>query len=233
MTGDDSLQTDLANEIEAWRKADYLLAIQDEEKDFVIAKSEKNNVIVCGHARPIQPYVETAADNHLVVFIGNSYTPNTLGIKRFIEQNWPATRARVPDAVLKIVGNVGADLDAVPEGVEVAGVVPDLVAVYREAALIINPVEFGSGLSIKSIEALCFGKCMVTTEAGVRGIRLDDGTARLTSAATMHDDVVELLLDSGARHRYELAAMQYAERNLTADHVFRELFNTMELRLYS
>lgn len=233
ITGEDTMLTDLDNEVAAWRKADYVLAIQDEEKDFVIEHSGRNNVVVCTHASPPRTYRRSDDAARTVVFVGNRYTPNTLGIKAFMQRCWPAIRERVPDAVLRVVGNVGVDLDAVPEGVEVTGIVPDLGEVYETAAIVINPVEFGTGLSIKAVEALCYGRCLVTTASGMRGIRVGDATVRQTAAETMHEDVIELLLDPAARHDYEEEALRFAETELSAERVFRELFNTMELRLYS
>ena len=51
-----------------------------------------------------------------------------------------------------------------------AGAVEDMAPLYRDAALVINPVVAGTGAKIKTIEALCHLRPMVTWPAGVDGL---------------------------------------------------------------
>jgi glycosyltransferase involved in cell wall biosynthesis len=53
------------------------------------------------------------------------------------------------------------------------GFVADLGDVYRKATVVVNPQQFGTGLSIKCVEALAHGRPLVTTPCGARG--LDEG----------------------------------------------------------
>lgn len=233
VTGEDNYITSLATEMEAIRKADYVLAIQADDKDLVIKESGRNNVIFCGHAKKITEAASAHDANHCMLFVGNKYPPNTIGLMQFLEKSWPYIRSRVPDATLFVVGTVADDLSDAPEGVNILGKVPDIDPIYEDVALVINPVEFGSGLNIKSVEALCHGRCLVTTDFGLRGLDVQEGEARNTPAAEMHEHIVELLLAPEERRRLEAGALAFARRALTPDKVFRELFNTMELRLYS
>jgi hypothetical protein len=50
------------------------------------------------------------------------------------------------------------------------GPVDDLTAVYRDAALVINPVVAGTGAKIKTLEALSCLRRVVTWPAGVDGL---------------------------------------------------------------
>lgn len=233
ITGDESYMTSLEVELEAIRKADYVLAIQEEDKEFVITESGRNNVIFCSHAKAIVDTPSVSDETHRMLFIGNRYPPNTIGLRNFIERSWPLIREQVPDAVLLVVGSVVQDFAEAPAGVEMMGKVPDLDPVYGSVALVINPVEFGSGLNIKSVEALCHGRCLVTTEFGLRGLAATDEEVYRTPAAEMPQAIVDLLRHPEHRRKLEQGAVAFAQRALVADKVFRELFNTMELRLYS
>src|SRR3546814_18289808 len=66
------------------------------------------------------------------------------GLTDFVRLAWPRIRHSVPDAELVVVGGVAAAVAGrlVP-GLTVAGAVDDVAPLYREAALVINPVEIG------------------------------------------------------------------------------------------
>ncbi len=77
----------------------------------------------------------------------------------------------MPDAELVVVGGVAAALAGRPvPGLTVAGAVDDVAPFYREAALVINPVVAGTGVKVKTIEALCHLRPIVTWPAGVDGL---------------------------------------------------------------
>jgi hypothetical protein len=231
VTGEDHYITSLELEISVLRKADFVLAIQEEDKNFVIEQSGRNNVILCSHAKPLVHAASVADETRRILFIGNKYPPNTLGLNNFLRRNWPHIRAAVPDATLCVVGSVGEDLLDPPPGVQVLGRVPALAEIYAGTAIVVNPVEFGTGLNIKTVEAFCHGRCLVTTPFGMRGLRIEEAAVRCTAAETMHVDIIELLLNPERRRQLEAGAVDFAKRHVVPDAVFRELFNTMELTL--
>lgn len=114
-----------------------------------------------------------------------------------------------PEVGVTIAGGVCEKLTAVP-GIRLLGQVENLAPVYRSATVVVNPVLFGTGLKIKTIEALGFGKALVTTKAGAEGMDDLAGKAFLVagSDASFSDAVVSLLLDRGAR--LDLAESAYA-----------------------
>ncbi len=61
------------------------------------------------------------------------------------------------------------------------GFVDDLGAVYRDTDIAINPVRFGAGLKIKTVEALASGLPLVTTAEGARGLGQFAGEAFLVA----------------------------------------------------
>jgi glycosyltransferase involved in cell wall biosynthesis len=230
-SGDASLRADKAVELEAWSVADYLVAIQAEEKDAIIATSGRNNVVLAGHAAQTLSAARKGEPAPIVLFVGNRYMPNTEGLRRFLKESWPEVRRRVPDAVLEIAGTVGQDFSAPLEGVRVLGVVPDLAEVYARAAVVINPVEIGTGLSIKLVEALCAGRAVVSTATGMRGFVAENVGVQVAFEG-LAEALVRILNDPEERRRLEDAALAFAGSALTPERVYRELFNTIELRLY-
>jgi glycosyltransferase involved in cell wall biosynthesis len=108
------------------------------------------------------------------LFLGSDYEPNLEAV-RFITQS---LAAQVPEVRFLIAGGVGARWLAesgeavVPENVCVPGSFsPQEKRVYLGAAdMAINPVEKGSGSSIKMFELMAAGLPIITTPAGARGI---------------------------------------------------------------
>jgi glycosyltransferase involved in cell wall biosynthesis len=102
------------------------------------------------------------------------------------------------------------------------GFVDSLADAYGRAAVVINPQQFGTGLSIKSVDALLHGRPLVTTVSGARGLEDGAGTAFLqaSSAEEFAEVVVGLLRDTAQAaalaRRAAAFARAYHERNLQA-----------------
>jgi glycosyltransferase involved in cell wall biosynthesis len=157
-----------------------------------------------------------------LLFVGGPMGINTHGIEWFLENVLPEVRREVPEAELWLVGGICDRIRRPPPGVRRFGFVDDVETVYRRATLAINPQRFGTGLSIKSIDALRRGLPLVTTVTGARGLEAAAGDAFLQgdSAEEVAGHVVTLLRDpEGARElgRRALAcARDYYESNLRA-----------------
>ena len=63
---------------------------------------------------------------------------------------------------------------------------------YNLADIFINPCQFGSGLKIKNIEAITFGKQIVTTSLGAQGMRAEVVNGLLSIADTPEDFIKEI-----------------------------------------
>lgn len=150
-------------------RADYVLAIQkDEAKYFHQLVHGKRKVLTIGN------YFETtqsAGENKekKVLFVGSNNDPNREALNYFLRDIWKAVQRRVPDAQFLIAGDVSSSVNDSKDYTKV-GFVEDLADVYREARVVVNPMLSGTGLPIKSIEAMAFGKPMVMTESGARGL---------------------------------------------------------------
>lgn len=124
-------------------------------------------------ARPDETAVEPA-----MLFVGGPMGINVHGVSWFVEEVLPLVRAEMPAAELWLVGSIGDRIKAGP-GVRVFGFVESPEDLYRRAAVVINPQRFGTGLSIKSVDALRRGRPLVTTASGARGLETGAGTAFL------------------------------------------------------
>ena len=115
------------------------------------------------------------------LFVGTlNYEPNVDGLRWFCAEVLPRLRRLCPvPFVVRVVGrglskSLYRRFAAHPE-LELAGYAPDIELEYREASAVLVPVWAGGGSSIKTLEAFAFGRPVVATPVGVRGLGVEPG----------------------------------------------------------
>jgi glycosyltransferase involved in cell wall biosynthesis len=213
--------TKRAEEAKALDRADAVLAIQEWDADHFRSLTRRP-VTVVGHLAPVATDGPASARAPVMLFVGGPMGINVHGITWFIERVLPSVRRRVPDAELWLVGGIGRQIRGSTPGVRRLGFVERLDDVYRQAAAVINPQQFGTGLSIKSVDALLHGRPLVTTASGSRGLEDGAGMAfrQVSDGEEFASSLIELLQDpAGAAvlaGRAVAFARAYHERNLQA-----------------
>jgi glycosyltransferase involved in cell wall biosynthesis len=215
------------------RRADLVIAIQDDER------------VALTQIVPTIPVITTGVDFDLVDDGASSAKPwilnvasnnprNRKGLQDFLRLAWPRIRDRVPNAELLVVGSVARAIENRDlTGVRVAGPVDDLTALYRDAALVINPAVAGTGLKIKTLEALCHLRPVVTWPSGVEG--LDPKLAALCLVAhdwyEFSERVIEVLTSTpirsfSAEEAAAIAGLVASERvYASVDSAYRAFFD--------
>jgi hypothetical protein len=158
------------------------------EKDATVLQALGGHTRVCvvpNGTDVVSSHVDHSSE-HGVLFVGDClYRPNLEGLLWFVREVWPLVREAEPACTLNVVGSVqnrvSSMLGAVP-GVRVHGHVPDVGQYLSQAAVVVNPVLTGSGTAFKSLEAMAWGKALVTTPAGARSLGLTPGVDSLVEA---------------------------------------------------
>ena len=215
--------TGRVDEGKALDRADAVLAIQEWDANHFRSLTARP-VVVVGHLGRLEVMVpvEAAAGAPAMLFVGGPMGINVHGVTWFLDRVLPAVRRLVPDAELWLVGGIGEHVGRGVPGVRRLGFVDALGDLYRRAAVVINPQQFGTGLSIKSVDALLHGRPLVTTASGARGLEDGAGSAfrRAESAEEFSAMLVELLRDPAQAAALALHATEYARdyhrRNLQA-----------------
>lgn len=164
------------------------------------------------------------------LFVGSASFHNLDGIRWFLERCWPAIRSAEKNASLDIVGTVCTRLGSPPAGVRLLGVLDSIDRAYAQAMVAVVPLQIGSGLKVKIVEALAHGLPVVTTSVGAQGL----GQIEPTPFAISDDPVdfsrrcIELLRSESARRTLAHAARNCAAR-FTVDNAFREFANASQV----
>jgi len=162
----------------AMRAAVTILTTEAERSDLQkIAPDARVVVIGVGvdrdyYRRPL-PHEKPA--NPTVIFCGvMNYAPNTEGIQWFVKDVWPAVRAKLPRAELKIVGAspTGAvkNLKDRAKGIAVTGTVPDVRPFLWASSVAIAPLMTARGVQNKVLESIAAGLTAVVTPAVAKGL---------------------------------------------------------------
>jgi len=216
-------------EIAALSRADILLAITPGEGTTLRTMCPLQRVLLVSHAVSVRDATPSPDRSRELLFVANLYDPNVRGLRRFIDESWTAIRKVHPDATLTVCGRVGEAFTRVPEGVRCEGVVENLDPLYARAALIINPVLYGTGQAIKTIEALARGRALVCSPDGLRGL---EHTGEVPCRVAMHGSqmstaVNELLADATKRHALERRAVEFARVKFSPASVYSPLVNAL------
>jgi glycosyltransferase involved in cell wall biosynthesis len=148
------------------------------------------------------------ADPPVLGIVGTGWWPPTAAaMRRLVTRTWPLIRAQRPSARLLVAGRGTEALGLPPTpGVEVLGPVPSGAAFLRRLSGLIYPLERGSGMKVKVLEALASGVPVVTTVAGAEGVDGGDGVAVAETDPELARAAVALLDDAVERRQRGAAA---------------------------
>jgi glycosyltransferase involved in cell wall biosynthesis len=162
-------------EIKALGRADAVIAIQEQEAEY-LRHYGLREVFCVGHIST-QQYTPLADPGEArILFVGSDNPINIQGLEWFIHSVLPQIRAAMPTSQFMIAGPAGYE-HRWPDDIVILGKVDSIVTAYSDATVVVNPVFFGTGLAVKTIEALSFGKAVVVTAAGARGLDSEFRTA--------------------------------------------------------
>jgi sugar transferase (PEP-CTERM/EpsH1 system associated) len=170
------------------------------------------------------PYIQDDRPTNEIIFTGRmGYFPNAHAATYFATRVLPLVRRQVPGATFVIAG---ADpparvrrLARLP-GVSVTGYLARLQDRLARATVAVAPLQAGSGLQIKVLEAMACGTPVVATRYAVGGIAARHGEHLLVADDTpegLAAQVVRLLRDPCERRRLAHNARQLVEERYTWD----------------
>ncbi|MDD5200106.1 MAG: glycosyltransferase [Terrimicrobiaceae bacterium] len=170
--------------------ADTLIAIQHKEAEVFRRLFPNKTVVTAPMAVELRPL--PIAKDPALLFVGSANQPNVRGLQWFVENVWPELHRQLPAARLIIAGSVCSAVEfALPTRVRMLGRLPDLAPAYAQSSAVIAPILQGSGVKIKILEAVSYGRACVTTSVGMEGLECLRPALRV--ADTVEDFVRETI----------------------------------------
>jgi glycosyltransferase involved in cell wall biosynthesis len=178
----DSLARLIRSEIKRLAPADVLIHLTQDDLEFFAPRfPDKPHVL----AMPMMPHVPppkaasaaAAAEPIDVLFVGTGHVANLEAVDWLFREVWPHIAHL--GLTLRIAGHIDELVRLkLPELYHefrafFTGPVADVAPYYAAARCLIAPMVSGRGISIKTIEALAFGKPIVGTSKAYRGMPMD------------------------------------------------------------
>lgn len=226
-------------------KFDLIVSIQEQEARLFQEMAPGSDVMVIGHV-PVVPEdtVESEArepENPLgdpitrIGFVGSSNHANLDGIYWFLDECWPLIlESSSREFELVVGGPVKEALEekgiAAPSQVKFVGTVDSIAQFYSQVDFVINPVRFGSGLKIKTVESFCFGKPLVVHSHSATGLS-KQALARVLVAddpIRFAESCVRLIEFPTYRSRYALRAREIGESEFSFETVYSPLVEWLQ-----
>ena len=159
---------------------DTIIALSEYDKELM----QRDGVTTPIHTSPaivstnIKPF-ESCPKRKTLSFVGPSmHYPNVNGILWFLKKCWIELKRREPEFKLQIIGEWDDQqkrkIQRIYPGIIFHGYVPNLEK-YIENTIMITPINIGSGIRMKILEAVSLGIPVVSTSIGAQGLPLKDG----------------------------------------------------------
>lgn len=209
----------LAEELAIFEKFHVVIAIQYEEFKFIEASLKRALPLCCPHSLSVENKISLLKANVMeskdchnlhIGFIGSGSDANVDSLIWFLNQVWPVVK--MAGLTLNIYGGVCNRVEMQPykkEKVIFHGVVKNLKEIYNLCDFMINPILFGGGLKIKSVEAICYGKPLVSSPEGAVGIKnLEKSGILVAKKREQFIDAI-LLLAQSPEYRLYMSKMAF------------------------
>lgn len=172
------------NENNSPEKFDKVLLISSKEIN-ILKERNKSNCNSNNNIFEVKPklavpkvldYKVQKKDRNRFIFLGALNVPhNDVSICKFIESTIRQISEHIPNFELVVIGkNPSAKLIELSkkynQQIKLIGYIENLDIIFDEAAAMIIPLLFGSGVKIKTLEALSRGLPVISTDFGLEGI---------------------------------------------------------------
>jgi glycosyltransferase involved in cell wall biosynthesis len=180
-------------EVDTLNKVDGLLTIsKDDENRFkeLGVHSPIKNIPIGVEASICTPKLKSPVK---FVHIGAmNWKPNIEAVE-FLFQVFPEIRKELPNAELHIAGTriPGSMSSNIKNGIYIDGFVPNVHEYLSEMNILISPIQSGSGIRIKLLEAMACGIPCITSSLGALGIEHNNSNCLLVA-----DNKEDLILKS-------------------------------------
>jgi glycosyltransferase involved in cell wall biosynthesis len=192
-------------------RADLVIAIQDEEKSYFESITHVP-VEVLGYVVPQQKLLERKKNTHDKIRIGYIGSGNPFNVQSMLA--FQTELMRHPELFARfdfyLAGTICKNIVEHNDIYTICGTVDELEDFYSEIDIAVNPMIGGTGLKIKSLEALSFAKPLIGTVDAMVGINTENVLQQCESISALVEELH--VFDDSAFKKLCLDSTQVFER---------------------
>lgn len=187
------------------RRADIVVARREEEARYFDSVTGRKSAIVIPHFEEPRFIDKTY---RLFADIGTVASANQINLA--IVKEFLTTLAKQCGGVcpftVHIAGQVKDMVDGLPKAearifhaswVRFHGFVPDIGDFYRRMDAIVSPVTMGTGINVKTVQAMAYGMPLIATKWGTKGIETDNPMHNFEDMSSLVRGLCELAENPG------------------------------------
>ncbi len=220
-------------ELKIISEVDAVVSITDIDKAFIQKICPGKPVFTCITGVKVVDYKNTDGINvepkTIFSFSSMDWMPNQEAVDWFLKNCWDRIHLAVPNCKFIIAGrNMPPRFQKLNSpGIEVMENVKNGRDFYNSHQIMLVPLLSGSGLRIKIIEGMAYGKAIVSTTIGAEGIKITSGKNILIadSPEEFSKAVIRLLQQPDKSKEIEKEARQFAEEEFDNKKVVSKLIN--------
>lgn len=216
-----------------WNKADKLITMSDEDKNFIEKElGRKLNISVVANGVDLDFFSKVKKKlpkNPTVLFVGTfKWLPNIEAVEEIVKKIWPLILKKLPSAKLKIVGFSPTDkIKAYGNNpsIKVMGGIDDIRDAFATAHVLLAPIRSGKGTRYKVLEAMITGTPVVATTLAAEGLDLQHGQNVLIAdtSAGLAEATIRLLKDRKLQQKLGTAGQKIVRLGYSWDTIAEEL----------
>jgi len=205
-------------ELKVLSEVDAVVPITDRDKKEFISLGFRKPIFTCITGVDVKSYSiphELNRKAKTIFYFGSmDWLPNQEAANWFLNNCWDKIHKAVPEAKFIIAGR-GMPLEffhITRPNVLIIENVENGQAFYQQHEIMVVPLWSGSGLRIKIIEGMAYGKAIVSTSIGAEGIPFTDGKNIIIAdtADGFSNAVINLLLNDSKKKELEKNASELA-----------------------
>jgi glycosyltransferase involved in cell wall biosynthesis len=217
--------------------SDLIVVNSRKQADLISSQNQREKIVVAENGQDLREYLSynSEVDQHSVLFYGAlSSQFNRLALQRILKTIYPGILSKDPLARLVIVGsNPPRELIGQYSypNMEVTGFVDDIKPHLARCAVMLLPLETGSGFRGRAIEVLALGVPIVGTENGLQSVGISHG---IQGFITQSDEetisyALQLMTAADLRQQVSVNAREFVAKNYSLEATFGKLDQAMTM----
>jgi GT2 family glycosyltransferase/glycosyltransferase involved in cell wall biosynthesis len=222
------------------RRADVVVARRKEEATYFDAVTGRKSAVTLSHVEEPK-FVRKDFDR--VKNVGIVASANQLNlhmVQECLETIDRRLRQAESNFNIHVAGQVKDMISQLPDKqaavfrrpwVQLHGFVPDIQHFYQELDMVLSPVTMGTGINVKTVEAMVFGMPLLTTLCGSKGIETEHPMHRHADLEALTDSLFALSADPAELERLAtLSRKRYQRFYLDNTEALKDLLAHPKLR---
>ena len=198
------------------RRADTVVARREEEARYFDSVTGRSTAIVVPHLEEPKFIEKSFSGLHTVGIVASANLINLKIVREFLEAIDCRLQGEACPFTLHLAGQLKTIIELLPldqaeifqkTWVNMHGFVPNIAQFYADMDLIVSPVTMGTGINVKTVQAMAFGMPLLTTSWGAKGIESHDPQHSHPDLKTLAESLISISQNNGREELERLAAV--------------------------